>query len=252
LGGADLAVLLERFDEQFAGARARSIARRSSPRRRGARPASGFRRPVFQGLLLLDVPIDSEVEFEFVKALLASSPRASRLAPRVLVTIPFGDIATMNRFKSLGLERELLEQTGETDLVALRRYLFARSQPPAREAAGDVSFFSAPGEGRESVEIARRVLREARGGVPFDEMAVWSARRSATSDCSNMRSGARACRLVRTRHAAPASRRPRRSSRSSPARANTVRAAVCRIPLAGAGPAPRRSAARAGVRSAGG
>ena len=29
-----------------------------------------------------------------------------------------------------------------------------------------------PGEGRESVEIARRVLREARRGVPFDRMAI--------------------------------------------------------------------------------
>jgi hypothetical protein len=32
--------------------------------------------------------------------------------------------------------------------------------------------FSAPGEGRECVEIARRVLEEATRGVPYDEMAV--------------------------------------------------------------------------------
>ncbi len=32
--------------------------------------------------------------------------------------------------------------------------------------------FSAPGEGRESVEVVRRVLQEAARGVPFDEMAV--------------------------------------------------------------------------------
>src|SRR5215470_2750131 len=32
--------------------------------------------------------------------------------------------------------------------------------------------FSAPGEGRESVEIARRILDEARAGTRFDEMAV--------------------------------------------------------------------------------
>ena len=35
-----------------------------------------------------------------------------------------------------------------------------------------VSFFSAPGEGRECVEVARRVLEEARRGVPFDHMAI--------------------------------------------------------------------------------
>src|SRR5207245_9700638 len=30
----------------------------------------------------------------------------------------------------------------------------------------------APGEGREAVEIARRILDEARAGTPFDEVAV--------------------------------------------------------------------------------
>jgi ATP-dependent helicase/nuclease subunit B len=190
LGGPDLAVLLERFDEQFANASATDRATLFDAATRALLPPKGgsygeFKsgRPVneesrgfrlqAEGLLLLDVPIDSAVEFEFVKALLGAAPRASHPAPRVLVTVPFGDIATMDRLKSLGLERELLEQPGDTDLVALRRYLFARSQPPVREPAGDVRFFSAPGEGRECVEIARRIVQEARRGVPFDEMAVF-------------------------------------------------------------------------------
>ena len=33
-------------------------------------------------------------------------------------------------------------------------------------------WFSAPGEGRECVEIARRILKEAERGVRFDEMAI--------------------------------------------------------------------------------
>jgi ATP-dependent helicase/nuclease subunit B len=195
LGGGDLAALIERFDQQFAGASATDRAtlfdaatRALLPLKGGShetartescgfRPESrGFRLQA-EGLLLLDVPIDSAVEFAFIKALLGDgapnpAPRASRLAPRVLVTIPFGDIATLQRLATLGLEPEVLEQTGDTDLVALRRYLFARSQPPAREPAGDVRFFSAPGEGRESVEIARRIVQEARRGVPLDEIAV--------------------------------------------------------------------------------
>ena len=60
-----------------------------------------------------------------------------------------------------------------SDLIALRRYLFARSQPPRRQPRGDVKFFSAPGEGREAVEIARRILEEAQRGVPFEEIAVF-------------------------------------------------------------------------------
>jgi hypothetical protein len=35
-----------------------------------------------------------------------------------------------------------------------------------------VALFSAPGEGREAVEVARRVLAEAERGVPFDDMAI--------------------------------------------------------------------------------
>ena len=48
-----------------------------------------------------------------------------------------------------------------------------RGSHAERAARGDVRLFSAPGEGRECVEIARRILDEARAGVRFDEMAVF-------------------------------------------------------------------------------
>ena len=201
LGGPDLAVLLERFDAQFANASATDRATLFDAATRALLPpeggshataapdggshasqaeSRGFRLQA-EGLLLLDVPIDSAVEFAFVRALLGfhesgtghAVPSTEHSALSTLITVPFGDIATMERLRSLGLERELLEQTGDSDLVALRRYLFARSQPPVREPAGDVRFFSAPGEGRECVEIARRIVQEARRGVPLDEIAVF-------------------------------------------------------------------------------
>jgi hypothetical protein len=87
--------------------------------------------------------------------------------------VPFGDLAALDRWGALGVKAEVVEQTGESDLVALRRYLFAQKQPPEREPVGDVRFFSAPGEGRECVEIARRIVQEARRGVRFDEIAVF-------------------------------------------------------------------------------
>src|SRR4029077_8106069 len=59
------------------------------------------------------------------------------------------------------------------DLATLRRYIFSIDRPPVRERAGDVTLYSAPGEGREAVEIVRRVLDEASRGVRFDEMAVF-------------------------------------------------------------------------------
>jgi hypothetical protein len=165
LGGADLAGLLERFDAQFAGARATDRALLFDAATQALqRPAPGSQLPA---LLLLDVPIESDVEFAFLEALLA------RHGEQTLMTVPFGDVAALERLATLGLEPEVLEQKGDSDLVALRRYLFAKSQPPERTPAGDVRFFSAPGEGRESVEIARRILQEARSGVAFDDIAVF-------------------------------------------------------------------------------
>ncbi len=168
LGGHDLSVLLDRFEREFAAATATDratlfeAATSVASGQTTATASPSLRTP----LLLLDVPFDSSSEFDFQRALIASSSDA-------LITVPFGDLQALDRLASLGLEADVLEQTGESDLVALRRHLFASSRPPEREPRGDVHLFSAPGEGRESVEIARRVLAEARRGVPFDEIAVF-------------------------------------------------------------------------------
>lgn len=166
LGGPDLAALLGRFERFFASATARDRATlftvATAVVEAGGAPGFDLTAP----LLLLDVPLDTRVEFEFARALI----RASR---DVLVTVPFGDIAALHRLKAMGLAPQVLVQTGEADLVALRRYMFAGSKLRPRTPAGDVRFFSAPGEGRECVEIVRRILDEVRRGVPFDEIAVF-------------------------------------------------------------------------------
>ena len=59
-----------------------------------------------------------------------------------------------------------------TALRRLQQHLFAEAMPPAGGQDDSVVLFSAPGEGREAVEIARRLLQEAERGVPFDQMAV--------------------------------------------------------------------------------
>ncbi len=174
LGGADLAVLLDRFEQELAAASATDRAalfqtatlalRRDHP---GYARGDGSAPP----LLLLDVPLDSPTEFEFVRALVESSPA-------VLITVPFGDLQALTRYESIGIAAEVLDPSADaaqpaSDLVALRRYLFARTQPPVRERSGELRLFSAPGEGREAVEIARRIIEEAEAGVPFDEIAVF-------------------------------------------------------------------------------
>jgi hypothetical protein len=161
LGGKDLSVLLERFDEQFAAAAATDRATLF------AAATEGASRHQFAGLpvVLLDVPMDSTTEFDFLRAIVRESTA-------VLITVPFGDLAALEKAGTLGVAPEMLEQSGPSDLAALRRNLFAGRRPPERTPAGDVRLFSAPGEGRECTEIARRILDEAKRGVPLDEIAV--------------------------------------------------------------------------------
>lgn len=163
LGGRDLSALLKRFDEQFAAASATDRATLFEAATADLRAAAAGS---YRSIVLLDVPFDSPAVVSFLRALMAT-------AADVLITVPFGDIQTLDAIEALGLVPEVLEQEGGGDLVALRRNLFASRQPPVRERAGDVRFFSAPGEARECVEIARRILEEAERGIPFDEMAVF-------------------------------------------------------------------------------
>src|SRR6185295_13090 len=168
LGGRDLSVLLDRFEREFSAATAtdRATLFEAATSVAAGLTSIGAGPSLRTPLVLLDVPFDSSSEFDFLRALIA-------LSSDVIITVPFGDLQALGRLASLGLEADVLEQKGESDLVALRRYLFASSRPPEREPRGDVNLFSAPGEGRESVEIARRVLEEGRRGVPFDEIAVF-------------------------------------------------------------------------------
>jgi CRISPR/Cas system-associated exonuclease Cas4 (RecB family) len=117
-------------------------------------------------LLLLDVPATSRRLNEFLKGLLQSCPRA-------LVTIPAEDHAARRAFLAGGAVAEPVPPSAEADaLVRLRRHLFSPEAPPEAEPDASVRFFSAPGESRECVEIARGILAAARDGMRFDEIAV--------------------------------------------------------------------------------
>jgi ATP-dependent helicase/nuclease subunit B len=128
-------------------------------------------------MLLLDLPVGSAAELAFVRALAAT-------APDMLVTVPAADEPTIRRIRDgLRLQIEDLDETpssngraaaaGTGGLANLQRYLFSESARPSEANPDDeVAVFSAPGEGRECVEIARRVLSLARRGIPFDRIAV--------------------------------------------------------------------------------
>jgi ATP-dependent helicase/nuclease subunit B len=144
-------------------------------------------------VVLLDVAIATEADKRFIEAL-------AKVSDAVLATVPQGDERTVESLRALDVVedgfvegRTLVlpfggaeghpsagaalgtppEAPPSTDaLTRLQQHLFSRETVPAGELDGSVTMFSAPGEGRECVEIARRVLEEAERGVAFDRMAV--------------------------------------------------------------------------------
>ncbi len=109
------------------------------------------------------------LEERFVSAL-------SQRAPQALAVILEADREGIEFFSNLLKTgpRQVDQPVTGYRLERLRSYLFSASVPPRSTIDNDSSFefFSAPGESRESVEIARRIKLAADQGVRFDQMAV--------------------------------------------------------------------------------
>ena len=163
--GRDVAELARRFEAQL---QAGKIADRAALFALAGRAARADTLDSLRQLpmVLLDVSIASPAERDFVEALIA-------ISPAVLSTVPTGDDATLEAVRALGArDVDPAPPTPDSDLGRVREFLFAATAPPATTPGGDVRVFSAPGEGRETVEIARRILDAASAGTPFDEIAV--------------------------------------------------------------------------------
>jgi ATP-dependent helicase/nuclease subunit B len=135
----------------------------------------GAHRLINLPILLLDVPITNEAELAFLNALAAA-------APDTLSTVPAADQLTLGqirdklqwKFENLDGTPEMKDHVGTAgNLERLQRLLFNdRSTVSQAPPDNEVEMFSAPGESRECVEIARRVLALARNGTPLDRIAV--------------------------------------------------------------------------------
>jgi ATP-dependent helicase/nuclease subunit B len=162
--GPDHAALLKRYQDQMeevsVGDRAMLFKAALEEVRAGADLAS-------HPLLLLDVPIHSAIERAFLVELASA-------AKEVLFTCPAGDLRTLGNLRMVpGVkENAAAPVPPDSSLARLGFYLFSETTPPEGKLDDEVVFFSAPGEERESVEIARRILAEAGKGIPFDRMAV--------------------------------------------------------------------------------
>jgi len=123
-------------------------------------------------LVLVDPPLTCRRDVELAAALLERSGDA-------LVTMPDGDPWAVRLRQRIGRRmREVVVPAGiDVAAAALQRVqasLFGAGVIIVSEQESDpsVQCLSAPGEGRECVELARAVLARAETGTPFDRMAI--------------------------------------------------------------------------------
>jgi hypothetical protein len=164
--GAPLAALLEQYEEELAQAmladRAAMIAIASEAIALNPAP-----RYVAWPTLFLDVPIRSRAEADFVAELAAR-------ADVTMFTIAAGDARTEN-YTRIAFKLPLSSKAPvppESSLVRLQDNLFETSTLEEHTCDESVKIFSAPGEARECVEIAREIHARAHAGLEFDRMAI--------------------------------------------------------------------------------
>jgi len=116
-------------------------------------------------ILLLDVPITSKAETNFLAAIAAHSPAT-------FATVVDGDTRTTSALKGIAKQYASGSAKTATSLERLQNYVFGNTPDRAYPEDGKVQFFSAPGEGRECIELARRIQEAARTGVAFDQIAI--------------------------------------------------------------------------------
>src|SRR5207248_6177374 len=94
-------------------------------------------------------------------------------ASDAFVTVPAGDARTLDCLSRLRKAERIVSPAPTThSLARLQNSIFSESTVAA-ESDDRVRFFSAPGEARECIEIARFIMKEARAGIAFDKIAVF-------------------------------------------------------------------------------
>jgi ATP-dependent helicase/DNAse subunit B len=114
---------------------------------------------------ILDAAVESRSEERFFRALV-------RASGGVCVTLPAADRRAIALFEDVlqaRAARDDVPRARALDRLAAQLFAPTTEVAPADES---VELLSAPGESREAVEIARRIVAEAARGRAFDRMAV--------------------------------------------------------------------------------
>lgn len=160
----DLAHLLSLYEQELL---VRSVADTPLLLRLAAEEAEATAGRRFIGLpmLLLGIAVESAAHQRLLEALVHRSPN-------VLATATTADAAIESLQRILNVAAENIDRAPPTaTLDRVRTWLFSSDQPPA-SAPDPTLLFSAPGEGFECVEIARRIQALAKQGTPFDRIAI--------------------------------------------------------------------------------
>lgn len=179
--GQDLAHLKERYEAELDRQRLADVAGVLAAATRVAE--AGAHRLAGIPILFADVSPGSKAEADLIARLCAR-------APAVLATIgPHDPRGLAFLENALGTTARGTEEgrreTPRTVLEAARRFVFETEQPEAKEADGTLEVFSAPGEGREAIEIARRIVWEADGRSEYPKSEI----RSSVSEGSSVSQG---------------------------------------------------------------
>jgi len=163
--GQDLVHLLSAYEQEL---RERSLADLPILLQLATEEAAlGRHRFLGLPIVLLDITLRSTLHRRLAAAIAAESPA-------FFAAILQADTETLDACKhSLGAEPESVtcaEQDGT--LARLRDHLFVPELGALQPRDSTMKMFSAPGEGLECVEIARRIQAAAAKGVPFDEIAI--------------------------------------------------------------------------------
>ena len=117
-------------------------------------------------MLWLDLPVRSARQRSFLRVFAGHCPS--------LLALEISRDAESRAALSdlLGVTATQQPAVAQNTLGRLRRDLFAPQLEVAGPTDSSLDLFSAPGEGLECVEIARRIHTAARSGTPFDAMAI--------------------------------------------------------------------------------
>ncbi len=167
--GKDLALLLSLFEDQLEMQSVADLTTLLKLATEVIKVEGGYL--VGIPLLLLDIPLRSSVEKAFFKAL-------TNRSPATLATAFSGDTSGIKALEEvIGVKAERFDTPRKaalkTSLWQVQHSLFSPTEMPASTSDESLVFFSAPGEGRECVDVARRILQAAEEGILFDQMAVF-------------------------------------------------------------------------------